>query len=252
MGVEPKRGKALELLTAIAQGEAEMEDGLAELKREGVSSLEEALRVIKDEAAQGKRSTAATRPDFASMRRKAPQSVVAKIKHVVPEVPFVFDGTLYDPADIERFNGRELHFFTSPDQEHMLAVDDRDLMTDWLQFEYFQRYRDVSSHSMKTHESPHATWWEHDDLWGYAIGLTPNLGYWRLSEVSLGGGLFADNWNDKISSFEMWSIGVVQLSDEADFMGPFFYHVVPPGGYASVTSLRPYGWNDRASSCGDW
>ncbi|MFD9123568.1 hypothetical protein [Kitasatospora sp. NPDC059571] len=249
--MEPKSNNALELLTAIVNGDAEMEDGIAELKREGVSSLEEALQVLKDEAAQTKGSAdAAAWPDFASMRRKAPPSVVANIKHVIPEVPFVLDGTLYDPSDIERFNGQELHFFTSPGKEHMLVVDDRDLMADWLQFEYFQRYRDISSPPLKYRMSPGAIFWEHDDLNGLAIGLGPNLGYWRLSEVSLG--LFTGDWNDRISSFEMWTVGVVQLSDAKNFEGPFFYHVIPPGGYGSVPSLRPYGWNDRTSSCGDW
>ncbi|MFI5554293.1 hypothetical protein [Streptomyces sp. NPDC051738] len=252
MSVEPKSDKSLDLLTAIVKGDAEIEDGIAELKREGITSLEEGLHILKEEAEANGSEGAVAGPDFASMRRKADPSVVANIKHVVPEVPFVLDGTFYDPAAIERFNGQELHFFTSPGKDHMLVVDDRNLMVDWLQFEYFQRYRDIPSLPRNQRMNPGAIWFEDDDLKGGRIGCGPNRGFWRLSKVKYDP-LFGGDWNDRISSFEMWSIGVVQLSDAKNFEGPLWYHVVPAGtGYASVRSLRPYGWNDRTSSCGDW
>ncbi|MFD4742596.1 hypothetical protein ACFWNQ_35240 [Streptomyces virginiae] len=250
--MESKSDKSLELLTAIVKGDAEMEDGIAELKREGISSLQDALHVLKNGAKDDGSADAAARPDFASMRRRANPSMVADIQHVVPEVPFVFDGVFYDPADIKRFNGQELHFFTAPDKDHMLVVDDRDLMVDWLQFEYFQRYRDTPSLPQNTRVNPGAVWFEHDDLTGGRISCGPNRGFWRLSKVTYDD-LFGGDWNDRISSFEMWSIGVVQLSDAKNYEGPLWYHVAPAGtGYASVRSLRTYGWNDITSSCACW
>ncbi|MEU3317268.1 hypothetical protein ABZ743_31960 [Streptomyces sp. NPDC006662] len=246
MSVESQSNRSLELLTAIVKGDAGVEDGIAELRREGISSLKEALLVLRTEGQANGSTGTATRPDFTTMRRKPPVTRVRNIKHSVPQVPFVLDGILYDPTDIQRFNGQELHFFTSPGKDHMLAVDDRDVMVDWLQFDYFERYRDISSIPLSEHMVAGAFWFEDDDMNGARIFATPNTGFWRLSKVG-------DDWNDRISSFEMWSVGVVQLSDNLNFEGPFFYHIAPEGSsYASVRSLTPYGWNDRASSCGDW
>ncbi|MFB6842653.1 hypothetical protein [Streptomyces sp. NPDC056361] len=251
MNQEQKNGtsKAMELLKAIVSGDAEMEDGLAELRSDGIVSLEDALTVLKQEV-KVDQLVDGPRPDFQALRRSPSEREVSSIEHVVPEVPFLLGGTLYEPQDITRFNGQELHFFTSPNADRMLAVDDRDTMADWLQYEYFDRYRDISK-AAEFRVVPGATWFEHDYLQGAALFSHKDRGYQRLSQISMG--LFAGDWNDKISSFSMRAIGVVQLSDAYYYYGPFWYYVVPAGTpYAEVLSLTPYGWNDRASSVGCW
>lgn len=248
MNQEQQNGKAIELLKAIVAGDAEMGDGLAELRNGGITSLEDALYALKQEVKIDE-LVDVRQPDFQALRRSPSAEAISRTEHVVPEMPFLLNGTWYEPQDITRFNGQDLNVITSPNADHMLAVDNRDVMADWLQFEYFERYRDIAQ-TAEFRVTPGATWFEDDNLRGYALFAHKNRGYQRLSKISMG--LFGD-WNDKISSFSMRAIGVVQLSDAYFYYGPFWYHVVPAGTpYAEVLSLRPYGWNDRASSVGCW
>ncbi|MEU9047915.1 MULTISPECIES: hypothetical protein [unclassified Kitasatospora] len=248
MSQESKKNNALELLRAIVKGDAEIEDGLADLKAEGVSSLEDALSILKEEVKVHK-WVDGPQPDFRKLRRHPRPEVVSSIKHVVPEVPFVLHGTWYEPQDITRFNGQELHFFTSPDSDHMLVVDDRDLMADWLQFAYFEKYRDFTH--IQLSDFGGTIWYQDDNTRGWSIAANQNRGYWNLLSETMG---FFGDWNDKISSFTMQGgVTVMQLSDDINFGGPFFYHTIPAGtGFEAVQSLNPFGWNDRASSCATW
>ena len=51
-------------------------------------------------------------------------------------MPFVLNGTLYDPKDINRFDGQELHFAVAVSRDHMLAIDDLDVIGRWWQYIY--------------------------------------------------------------------------------------------------------------------
>jgi hypothetical protein len=196
-------------------------------------------------------------------RQKTPQDVVARIVQRVPRIPVVLNGVTYDPEDITRFNGRELHFIAAPAGDHVLAVDDRDLMQNWWRLTYLEQYR-RSGPSLAAGAQPmpngspaqarefHPRTWFYEDinLGGSQIYLDANRGYYDLTEVSMG--VFGD-WNDEISSFWMIGTHVTVLHEDVRWTGQTFT-VVRPHDEAEFKqlSLLSVGWNDRASSLETW
>lgn len=247
-GAQPKR--ALALLTAITSGEAVVEDIAKELRNEGIGSLEELIVILRESINEAKEDEAnAMKPvNFQNWRRKTSQESISNIVQRVPKVPFILNGTMYDPEDIKRFNGLELHFILAPEADHMLVVDDRDLITDWWRLAYFERFKNISMQhgtEMQTRRQliPLTGFFEDINFGGYALGLLPNRGYNRLSRV--GRGFFGD-WNDEISSVSMIGTNITVLHEDKNWAGATLTLT------GSESDLHRLGWGDRASSIETW
>jgi hypothetical protein len=164
--------------------------------------------------------------------------------HPVPRMPFVLRGTLYDPQDIRRFNGEELHTIAAPGRDYMLIIDDRGLMDNWWQLRQMSTFADapnkvlgvqtgvgpggvdidrvaptniggpviiVGDGGSSDDQIPHTNLWEDANQQGDRLRINvgnavPRLGY--LSHGFLG----TQDWNDTVSSVQIvWSMGGVTL-----------------------------------------
>ncbi|MGS2751249.1 hypothetical protein ACVAMH_31185 [Bacillus zanthoxyli] len=248
---DPQPKRALALLTAITSGEAVVEDIAKELRNEGIQSLEELIVILRENIKEAKEDEInAMKPiNFQNWRRKTSQESISNIVQKVPKVPFILNGTMYDPEDITRFNGQELHFILAPEADHMLVVDDRDLIADWWSLAYFERFKNSSMQhetEMQTRMRliiPHTGFFEDVNFSGYALGLLPNRGYNRLSSVVRG---FFGDWNDEISSVSMIGTNITVLYEHKNWAGATLTLT------GSESDLHRLGWGDRASSIATW
>jgi hypothetical protein len=263
---EAKHNIAFALLAAIVAGDAAIEDGLAELRSEGIESLDEMLSLLRQNLRERERDqTQAVRSiSLQRTRRETSPERVARIVQRVPEVPFILNGVTYEPEDITRFNGQELHSVAAPAGDHMLVVDDRELIERWWQFSYLERYRQsgdqlggrpssANGAAGLTREFHPRTWFfEHIDMGGSSIYLDKDRGYYDLTKVSLDWP-FGGDWNDTISSYWMIGTGVAVLHDDIHWTGQTHSTVLgyPPPD-TRVANLNLFGWNDRASSLETW
>jgi hypothetical protein len=125
------------LISAVAAGDAERGDVVAELRKQGVDALDLLVAVLA-RAGRPERPGARARPlDPQRLIGPADPERARRAVHRVPRLPFVLRGTLYDPADIVRFNGQELHTIAAPGRDHLIVIDDAALMNNWLQMAYF-------------------------------------------------------------------------------------------------------------------
>ncbi|MEH7223833.1 hypothetical protein V7112_08425 [Bacillus sp. JJ1566] len=99
--------KSFDLLSAISMGNATIHDLATELRRLGLYFPYSKL--------------------FKEKQTKINSHTVQR----VPQVPFSLNGTMYDPTDIKRFNGQELHFVPVLSEDHMLVVDNIELLNAW-------------------------------------------------------------------------------------------------------------------------
>jgi hypothetical protein len=128
--------RPLDLISAVARGDAQREDVVAALKDQGIDSLDLLVEVLSN--ASSKRAAKPEPFSPIDPRRAASRQKVESV-HQVLKLPFMLNGTLYDPADIKRFDGQELHFVGGSAREPILAVDDRELMDRWWQFSHISR-----------------------------------------------------------------------------------------------------------------
>jgi hypothetical protein len=255
MMTDPGGNKALTLLSAIVEGDASIQDSVAELRKYGVesagdllSTLSEGFRVAQD---------AGQALDFDHIPDETSQDLIKGIVQKIPEVPFILKGTMYDPKDIVRFNGQELHFVASLTGDHMLAIDDRQLYAHWRQFTHLQQYlqdsrflpsiEDAASTSLALLGPPNplTAFFEHINLDGGWFNVPKNYGRTKLG-----------SWNDEISSFQMIGTQVAELHEDVNYQGQSFSKLLPysPTGdyYYEERNLHRYGWGDRTSSVGTW
>jgi hypothetical protein len=125
---------------------------LAVLCREGVVSVEDLLKRLRGNRTE---SQSPAPINLQMLSRETPRDDVARIEHRAPKVPFIVNGTFYDPGDIRRFNGRELHFIigsASAPHGAMLGFDDRTVLTSWLQIVYLSR---AAGMTVRTHGPEH-------------------------------------------------------------------------------------------------
>lgn len=237
--------RALSLLSAIIMGNATIEDLAMELRKHGLdlSSLKLWKKTVQD------------------------SSIVQR----VPKIPFILNGIMYDPKDITRFNGHELHFVPALAGDHLLVVDNRALIKSWLRLAYHEQneYRSYQRfgpggptpmpnpydpfnpnkpptgygwyypHGGGTGTSPAgAMCWEDINAKGSSLHVRPNRGYKNLTKKSMG--IFG-NWNDEISSVTMNQISQVTLYEHINWQGQTL------NLFRDDPDLRKYGWNDRAS-----
>ncbi|WP_217225104.1 peptidase inhibitor family I36 protein [Desertibacillus haloalkaliphilus] len=106
--------KSLELLTAITNGNANVDDLAEELEQQGLPF------------------------SYLKLRNKTSREIISQNVQKVPKVPFILNGTMYDPKDITRFNGQELHFVKPPSGDHLLVVDNEGLLKSWLRLAHHE------------------------------------------------------------------------------------------------------------------
>jgi hypothetical protein len=184
-------------------------------------------------------------------------------------------GTLFDPQDIKRFDGVELHFMTAGD--HLIAIDDRALMARWWETSYLSSLLETQHLASQANNradllnipgfppldpgipdpsvpyapggvaSPDTWFFEHANYSGDRLYLRRDRGYVDLTEVGRGF-LGLGDWNDVISSVELgWNVRIAVLTEHTHYVGSTF--TIQRGGHYNLSLV---GWNDRASSVGTW
>jgi hypothetical protein len=141
----------LALVSAVAAGDAAREDVAAELRDANVEALDVLIDVLA-------RATQKTHVRRASARRFDPQELpgtapaprVTGGAHRPPTQPFLLRGTVYDPQDITRFDGTDLHVVFAPGREELLAFDDRSVMENWWQLSYVSASLETSDARLTT------------------------------------------------------------------------------------------------------
>lgn len=248
--------KLFEVISSVVMGDAGKEDIITMFKGEGVERPNALLRAIT---------------------RGCPPDAAARIVHRIPQIPFILNGTLYDPKDIERFNGQGLHFVPAANYEYMLAVDDADVMVHWwrlAELAAIESYRyggyrfepGPGGSTIHSHPGGDPSPLSEGPVSGIVMsvlfddagfsGCSLNL---HSSEIGQGGGptqyanlahesrgfLGLGDWNDVISSVKV-EHGVTVLFEHA-------YFGALDGGsavslFAPANNLALIGWNDRCSS----
>ena len=276
--------KALELLSAIVVGDAAIEDIATELRRHGIESVNGVLEMVRKVARERVAAQEnAIRPiNLQGMRKKSSPERVSRIVQRVPKIPFLLNGTMYDPKDIVRFNGHELHLVPVVTGKHMVAVEDRDVIANWWLLTYLSGAPEDDSieyggmgpgpqsappvgpeeFHFEGEAPPVSTkFYEHPDLQGDYLELKPNRGYWDLTKVSSGLFGWGTDWNDRISSVSMYFTKVCVLHDDIHWEGSTLTILeakIPSGGggggavHPPARALGLVGWDDRASSIETW
>jgi hypothetical protein len=138
------REKLLKALSTSSLHELTPDEILMALKEEGVESLEglvtKLVEIIRESEKPGSQTPGGINLHLLS--RQTPKELVSTIVHQVPKVPFILDGIEYDPKDIRRFDGRELHFVVGSQavpNNALLAFEDRSILTNWLQIVYLSK-----------------------------------------------------------------------------------------------------------------
>lgn len=274
-----KQDRVVDLIAAIANGDAERGDVAAILRREGIDALDLLVAALSS-AAQSQRMVKATaridlqRPsDDSKEAETGPRSS----SHQVPSMPFLLRGTLYDPQDIARFDGQELHSIAAPGRDYLLAIDDRRLMDDWWRLTQMSAVafsapdKVLGSRPGESHPTGdsgdvgptnfggpvlilpppppgsgsgpfiHTNFYEDINYDGDRLPLQAGHEIGRLSEWSHGF-LGTSDWNDTISSVQLvWTVSAT-LFEHTFFQGS---SITITGGAPNLLAL---GWNDRASS----
>ena len=266
-------GNAVQLMAAVAGGDAGRQDLappaeiVAGLREQGIDSLEVLVEVVARMARQSSQSKSESQPlDIRMFDRSTPRDLVEAISHTPPKVPFILNGELYDPKDINRFDGQELHFLASPTHNELIAFDDRKTIARFWEVTYIASLSGVSAGRLTGQPlafagpeqyGPFIGWPDCDDGagayfysdsgtedWGDELHCPPNRGYHRLSQVSRGF-LGTSGWNDCISACQGKDIGIIALYEHT-FWGGRTYT-----GW-NQSSLDYLGWNDLASGCACW
>jgi hypothetical protein len=270
----------LDLINAVANGDAQREDVVKALKDQGIDALDLLVEVL---AKAGQKPSSKAEPVNLLDPRRAASRPQVEPAHRVPQRPFVLNGTLYDPADIKRFDGQELHLIARAGGDPLLAIDDRDLMERWWQLSYISSMtKPMADEKMLTAEGGgsigieshgaglgggggggvgSSTDWslEHPHTGASSSGRVATHAYfhedifYRGSDLELQRGFsFPDltrvawtffgtgDWNDEISSAQVFATTV--LWEHVQFGGSSLTLQAPN------SDLVPYGWNDRTSS----
>jgi hypothetical protein len=233
---------------------------LAAFRADGIRSIEDYAKKLSDVIREQK--GAPQRIDIDAIARPTPKTVVAAIRHQVPQVPFVMGGTVYDPKDIARFNGRELLFVDGEDE--LLVYSDTAALRRLLQA---AALTDVLQTGLKKYgidqkpgavgpadadivvgRPPHSQGYQPPptncvmfddvDYSGSALYLDQGQAFPDLTENYTWP--FGSGWNDCISSIYPTS-GTCVFWEHINFQGS---QLVTSGS----DNLTKIGWNDRISS----
>ncbi len=271
--------RAVDLVVAIARGDAFPEDVPSHVKREGHEDDLDAMIASLGEAARQARDPALPhQPIDPSIFARPNPPEMFKDKVYRMELPFLHDGVVYDPQDIARFNGQELHLVTLRGQ--VLAFAGRKSIARIWELLYVTRnvdptrntslaipeltvsdmgpvppeyiFPDIDEDDIGSHFYEHA--WHGG--YGDHLFCPKNRGYERLSEVCRGF-LCTDDWNDIISSFRCWSTAfescnIAQLCDHAGYWGLTLTSIGDGRECYAYHELDTIGFNDITSSVGAW
>ncbi|MGH3365776.1 MAG: hypothetical protein ACRDOY_01050 [Nocardioidaceae bacterium] len=270
---ESNLSRALDLITAVAHRDAAPEDIVAQLRREGIDTLDVVVAALaRASSSQATDHRRARRPiDVRSFSRPTPPEILEQIVHQAPAVPFVLNGVLYDPADIRLFDGRELHFVTGSSGQ-LIAFEDRNVIARAWELSLIAPLAGKLIETSKPergdmaadfYSSGFIAWPDTDAIgayfyedtgpegWGSELFLSPGYEYRDLTEVCEGF-LCTSDWNDKISAFQFKHRSappslVCVLCEHTQMQGSTYTSF---GEFYS--QLGYLGWNDRASSVVCW
>jgi hypothetical protein len=273
-----RRNDLIDLISAVASGDASREDVVADLRKKKIDALDLLIEVFARQAKASSRQTPGERVDVQalSQRSDAPTKPVQR----VPGLPVLLRGTLYDPADITRFDGTELHFIATG-KDHILAIDDRAIMENLWQTSYLASMARSDYTTMKettdtsvptvtdggvrptsvdggytggytcawvtpTAPNPHTNFYEDINYGGDRLELASGFEIPKLSGHHLGPFWSGDDWNDNISSIQMVRTEATVIFEHVNKTGQSFSF------FRSEPNLVNLGWNDRASSAVTW
>jgi hypothetical protein len=141
--------KVLDALSHGTLSELKEDEILEALREEGVKNLEELVRRLSKSIRdlENKYIQRSIPLDLELLSKPTPSEIVSKIVHKVPKLPFIIGNTEYDPTDINRFNGQELHFVlaTHPRGDDVLIVfrEKMNPLMNYLQMKYISQLGSV-------------------------------------------------------------------------------------------------------------
>lgn len=170
--------------------------------------------------------------EYEQMKKDSPENE-ANIIHQIPPCPVIIDGVMYEPEEIHLFDGQRLGFTVGNDG--MLYAFTSEEGMEKFQQEQNESKADRNTENGNIRSSDILSYFYED--WFYSgdyCYLAP--GYCFLSLGPL---------NDMITSFKANSAASkVRLYEHIYFGGDYFER---PGGDC-ISTLVPFGWNDRTSS----
>jgi hypothetical protein len=277
--MEDKRDELMHLISAVAAGDASREDVVADLKRKKIDALDVLIEVFAQQARASRPASRGERIDVQTFSTRTDPALPKPVQRV-PRLPVLLRGTLYDPADITRFDSTELHFIATGD-DHILAVDDRAIMENIWQTSYLTS---MASNELKTVKAttdtsiphptdgrlhptnlvpgygggyacawvtpsapnPHTNFYEDVNRGGDRLELASGFEIPKLSGHHLGPFWSGEDWNDQISSVEMVRTEATVLFEHVNKTGQTY------SLFGGINNLVDAGWNDRASSVVTW
>ncbi|MET8878107.1 hypothetical protein [Nocardia sp. NPDC004604] len=269
-----------EILSALAGGAITTQEATSQLRTKNIDALETLVTIIAgaDTAASARSKQTILGPE--QLRNRTHTEFPTK--HKAPYLPILVSGTLYDPPDINRFDGVELHFI--PKKDHIVAIDDRHLVEEVWQHSYLSNALEnyqyggyqpeggvrpaggpdivagrpprtqgggASVDVLANYDIDTTYFYEHFGFEGEKISLPKDRGYHKLSDVGRGSFGLSD-WNDVISSISTMN-RITVLYEHVDWGGSTLTLENPNGtGKFYWDELRSMGWDDRTSSVGTW
>lgn len=269
-----RQDTAIALVSALAKGEAAAADVAHELRRRKLDAIDVLVAVLERASKAKRPSEVTTAVQIQRFSRPSDSGSKKSIIQRIPHVPVLLNGTLYDPQDLRRFNGAELHFIAADD--HLLAIDDVATIARFWEFSYISAslesrrtetdYGGISPQftpptpqipepggelppfgqgSSSGQSIPSTYLYEDVDFKGACLTLPNNRAFYDLTDVGRGF-LGLGDWNDVISSVQMLGTTLCIL----------FEHVHRGGAsltlHGGTHNLVPFGWNDRVSSVETW
>jgi hypothetical protein len=262
-------------------GDLKTEDVLASLDALGIRSLNElAARMLeKLRSADKSGKNGASQVSLQMLRQQPPDGLDAAIEHPVPQVPFRWNDTEHDPADIRRFNGQAIAYIPTTTQSgdiQLSILDDMQLVRSWLDSRCvnwlmssaakgrtascsngdrasgLQRGAREFPASMQAGEHVLTGVIGPEDppgLWvGEILEIHPGQYYPDLTQVWLNWPW--TRWNDQIS-FIGSSRSYCAFWDHIHSQGDVLLAGANIGG-DWIPFLTTIGWNDRISSCANY
>jgi hypothetical protein len=242
----PSSTNVAELLSELANGNATGQAVAAKLRAANADVLDLLVGLLERHATTSTSYRRAAQSQLDLQAIANPRSAGLPTKHKTPLLPFVLNGTLYDPADITRFDGTELHFL--PADDHIIAIDDRAVMAEVWRNSYLMTRSgralpsgfgwapgsytacegsvastpDMGTSSIRPQVNYGpiicgAVFCEDSGFGGDGIDLYRNNGYPDLTRLGRGF-LGSSDWNDTISSFYTTNY-VVVLYENINYAG---------------------------------
>ena len=132
-----RQNRLLRLITSVATGDAAREDVVTQLREANVDALDVLVEVLAQATQNARVRYSGARPiDPQRFAGSGAPSTATSAGHRPPSQPFLLRGTLYDPQDITRFDGTDLHVVVAPGRDELLAFDDRTVMETWWHLSY--------------------------------------------------------------------------------------------------------------------